>query len=83
MLSGLVLVAEFDRIVALDARTGETRWTSTRAPTSSFGGGGLVTDGRRVLTVEGDGVDRELVARDVRTASGCGAPCRPSPTRRW
>src|SRR3712207_1532250 len=67
LLSGVVLVAEGPRTVGLDARTGETRWTSGTALTEYFGGWDLVTDGRRVLVVDGDGRDRQLAALDVRT----------------
>ena len=67
VLSGVVLVAEGARTVALDARTGETRWESTTGSAAYLGGCEVVTDGRRALVVEGDGADRAIVARDVRT----------------
>lgn len=66
ILSGLVLVAGDTGTSALDARTGEPRWTTTSG-TASYLGWQLVTDGRRLLTVEGRGADQTVVARDLRT----------------
>jgi PQQ-like domain len=67
VLQGVVVVADGARTIALDGRTGETRWESRRAPMSYIAGRELVTDGRRVLVVDGVGANREIVARDVRT----------------
>ncbi|WNB85830.1 PQQ-binding-like beta-propeller repeat protein [Cellulomonas sp. ATA003] len=67
VLAGVVLVSDGSRVTALDARTGQTRWSSAPSSSPSFSGWEVATDGRRVLVLDGQGFERELVARDVRT----------------
>jgi outer membrane protein assembly factor BamB len=76
VLSGSVLVSGGAGVVALDASTGEVRWDRAR-DWSTATAWGMVTDGRRVLTVEPAGQRVFLMARDV----GSGAPVwrRPAP----
>ncbi len=68
LLGGVVVVTDHVGTSALDARTGELRWESESEPTSSFGWQ-VVSDGRRVLVLEGEGEERQVVARDVRTGA--------------
>jgi outer membrane protein assembly factor BamB len=68
VLSGTVLIAGPDGTSAFDGSTGELLWESAAEDGSMpSAGSDLVTDGRRVLAIEGRGSARELVARDVRT----------------
>ncbi len=64
VVQGLLLVRDDGGVTALDARTGTLRWTST-ADDAPRSGGSLVSDGRRVLIVEGVPRNPRLVARDV------------------
>jgi outer membrane protein assembly factor BamB len=76
VVQGLLLVRDDAGVTALDARTGTVRWTST-ADDAPRSGGSLVSDGRRVLIVEGVPRDPTLVARDV--VSGAVVWSRPHP----
>jgi outer membrane protein assembly factor BamB len=64
VLSGLLIVTDGSRTTAVDTRTGDIRWESETTVTSNWT---VVTDGRRVLTVDGSDTGAVLVARDVRT----------------
>ncbi len=76
VLSGLVIARAPTGTTALDADTGETVW-STRAGSHSPPSWDMVTDGRRVMTVERDGGQATLVAREL--ATGDIAWSTPSP----
>jgi outer membrane protein assembly factor BamB len=75
VLQGLVLVRDDAGPRALDARTGRTRWRS--AGDGAGPATDLVTDGRRVLTVDAGPDGPVLVAREV--TSGAVAWTRPAP----
>lgn len=65
VLAGLVVLRDDQRFLALDARTGETVWTHDDRPPAT--GGGLLTDGRVLLTLVRDDGGTDLLARSAET----------------
>ncbi|GAA2719161.1 outer membrane protein assembly factor BamB family protein [Cellulomonas aerilata] len=76
VVAGLLVVRDDAGALALDARTGRPRWRSTGGGGATFAEG-MVTDGRRLLTVDAGPDGPVLVAREV--ASGTVAWTRPAP----
>ena len=68
-LAGLIVVRDWLMTTALDASTGEARWvvSSDSTPDGVGPGWGLVTDGRRLLSLEVEDAGWLLVAREVTT----------------
>ncbi len=68
VLSGHVVVHDAAGTTVLDARTGSTRWTRSSGEPATHGWD-IVTDGRRLVTVEHEEAGDVLVARDLLTGS--------------
>jgi hypothetical protein len=66
VVRGLLLLRDETGLTALDARTGRVRWTTGGEASA---GRGMVTDGRRVLTLDRATSGPALVARDVLTGA--------------
>ncbi|WP_298459254.1 PQQ-binding-like beta-propeller repeat protein [uncultured Cellulomonas sp.] len=68
VLSGRVIAHDPLTTTVLDAATGETAWSAETSSASGWGWA-VVTDGRRVLSVEPGPDGAELVARDLATGA--------------